>query len=289
MESPTKKTFLQSFCIGAVSGTLSSIILQPLDMVKTRQQLLPRLNIFQHTKYILRHEGVLAFWKGLVPTLARTVPGVGVYFSALSSLQSTCLGDIPPSPTQSLVLGCAARCTAGILFIPVTVIKTRFESGVYAYNGIFQALGSLLRTEGVRGLTSGLIPTLLRDVPYSGLYLMFYTQLKIQSNDVLVNQKEVKKVQNIEENKTNTGLRHFACSIFAGILASVLTHPFDVIKTKVQVSKSPLNSVAATKSILKTDGISGLFIGLVPRLLRRTLMTALSWTLYERIFQYLAK
>ena len=30
MESPTKKTFLQSFCIGAVSGTLSSVILQPL-------------------------------------------------------------------------------------------------------------------------------------------------------------------------------------------------------------------------------------------------------------------
>ena len=36
---------------------------------------------------------------------------------------------------------CIPRCTAGVLFIPVTVIKTRFESGVYSYNGIFQALG----------------------------------------------------------------------------------------------------------------------------------------------------
>ena len=46
--------------------------------------------------------------------------------------------------------------------------------------------------------------------------------------------------------------------------------------------------VAATKNILKSDGIGGLFVGLAPRLIRRTLMTALSWTLYERIFQYLA-
>ena len=42
---------------------------------------------------------------------------------------------------QSNNHSCIPRCTAGVLFIPVTVIKTRFESGVYSYNGIFQALG----------------------------------------------------------------------------------------------------------------------------------------------------
>ena len=35
-----------------------------------------------------------------------------------------------------LIVELLVRCTAGILFIPVTVIKTRFESGVYTYNGI---------------------------------------------------------------------------------------------------------------------------------------------------------
>jgi len=47
--------------------------------------------------------------KGLVPSLARTVPGVGVYFSSLRGLQSGLLGDTPPTALQSLCLGCAAR------------------------------------------------------------------------------------------------------------------------------------------------------------------------------------
>lgn len=56
---------------------------------------------------------------------------------------------------------------------------SRYESGVYGYNGVTKALREIYRTEGVRGMTCGLIPTLFRDAPFSGLYLMFYTQSKL--------------------------------------------------------------------------------------------------------------
>lgn len=53
-----------------------------------------------------------------------------------------------------------------------------FQSGVYQYNSMIHALKSIYSAEGFRGLTCGLVPTLLRDAPFSGIYLMFYTQAK---------------------------------------------------------------------------------------------------------------
>lgn len=52
------------------------------------------------------------------------------------------------------------------------------QSGRYGYESMFTALQSIYRSEGHRGLFSGLTATLLRDAPFSGIYLMFYNQTK---------------------------------------------------------------------------------------------------------------
>ena len=62
------------------------------------------------------------------------------------------------------------------------MLNVLFQSGQFAYRGVLQALVTIHRTEGVRGLFSGLSATLLRDAPFSGLYLMFYTQCKKYAN-----------------------------------------------------------------------------------------------------------
>merc|ERR1719412_867731 len=81
--------------------------------------------------------------------------------------------------------GMTARCVAGCAMIPITVLKTRFESGQYNYTRMSTALLDIYRREGARGLCCGLVPTLVRDAPYSGLYLMFYTQLKQNASSLI--------------------------------------------------------------------------------------------------------
>lgn len=126
----------------------------------------------------------------------------------------------------------ASRSIAGILLIPVTVVKTRFESGVFEYKSITHALRHTYHFEGVRGLTSGLLPTLMRDVPFSGLYYMFYSQLK---SFVLPHHPSrgtgplSARHSWMPNNVVSQSFVTFMCGLNAGLMASVVTQPMDVV------------------------------------------------------------
>ena len=57
----------------------------------------------------------------------------------------------------STFLGMTARSVAGCAMIPITVLKTRFESGKYNYTRMSTALMEIYSREGVRGLSCGLV------------------------------------------------------------------------------------------------------------------------------------
>lgn len=267
---------VKSFLAGSFSGTFSTILFQPLDLVKTRLQTtiaLPSgssVGMLATVGRVVRNERLFGLWKGMTPSIMRCVPGVGLYFSSLSWLRGTfCEGT--PGPLQAMMLGGAARTLTGVTMIPITVIKTRYESGVYAYSSMREAVASIYMKEGARGLTRGLVPTLLRDAPFSGLYLMFYTQTKKQI-----------PIRYMEGNLSPA--LHFTCGVVAGLLASAVTQPFDVVKTKMQLYPHKFTSFhQAMCYVHQKYGPQGYFKGLVPRMLRRTLMAAMAWTVYEQI------
>lgn len=168
--------------------------------------------------------------------------------------------------------------------IPITVIKTRFESGIYNYHRISQALAQIYSKEGIRGLCCGLVPTLVRDAPFSGLYLMFYTQLK----QLLAMNRHSDTAGGSSLHPIVASTAHFSCGVTAGILASMVTHPADVIKTRMQLDPIKNHSVRATVvRVFRDTGVRGFMVGLAPRMLRRTLMSALAWTVYEEIMRQL--
>ncbi|KAA0196135.1 hypothetical protein HAZT_HAZT003544 [Hyalella azteca] len=197
---------------------------------------------------VVRRDNIQGLWRGMAPSMYRCVPGVGLYFSSLHSLKTAlCEEGRPLGAVQAVLLGVAARTISGVTMIPMTVVKTRYESDVYRYRGVVEAVRTIYSKEGARGLTCGLLPTLLRDAPFSGLYLMFYTQIKYK--------------------------------IPEGLLASAITQPFDVVKTKMQLYPDKFSSLLQVVIyVRKKYGYKGYFKGLVPRMLRRTLMAAMAWT-----------
>lgn len=60
----------------------------------------------------------------------------------------------------------------------ITDLCLPLQSGRFGYGSVYGALKNIYQTEGARGMFSGLTATLLRDAPFSGIYLMFYTQTK---------------------------------------------------------------------------------------------------------------
>ncbi|KWU47440.1 mitochondrial carrier [Rhodotorula sp. JG-1b] len=113
---------------GALSGAASVLMLQPLDLIKTRIQQdrpppssstaatsattarsstpsshlaagtsseqpalkakVPRAKILTTAREVVRIDGVQGLWRGTVPTLYRNVPGVSLYFLSLSRLRA---------------------------------------------------------------------------------------------------------------------------------------------------------------------------------------------------------
>lgn len=271
------ESLAKAFIAGSLSGTCSTLLFQPFDLVKTRLQVSPagRLKLggtdgMLYTFYsVARREHIVGLWRGLVPSLSRCVPGIGMYFCTLHGLTQFTSNE--RTMGESVVLGACARTIAGITLLPVTVVKTRFESGFYKYNSMRHALTSIWKSEGGKGLYSGLLATVARDAPFSGLYLMFYTEIKRQAK----NELGTPELSSFET---------FTCGAFAGIMASIVTQPADVVKTRLQLFPHKYNSTgSAVFCVFKTNGVQGLFKGLVPRTLRRTLMAALSWTVYERL------
>ncbi|XP_064625938.1 mitochondrial glycine transporter B-like isoform X2 [Lineus longissimus] len=275
MEGILSNPLMKSFIAGSFSGTCSTILFQPLDLVKTKLQApvsigASPLGIVTTVTNVVRNEKILGLWRGMAPSISRTVPGVGMYFCSLHWLKTN-FGSSDPHALESMFLGALARSLSGVSMLPVTVVKTRFESGYFQYRSVLHALSDIYRSEGAKGLYSGLAATLLRDAPFSGLYLMFYTQLK-------------KATKNNGYLQPSNPFVHFSCGCVAGSLASIVTQPADVIKTHMQLYPGKYkNARTVIIHIYGKEGAVGFLRGIIPRCVRRTLMAAMAWTVYEQI------
>lgn len=112
----------------------------------------------------------------------------------------------------------------------------------------------------------------MRDAPFAGIYVFFYENFKpILTKTMLIPTE-------------NPLIVNMISGLGGGVAATFLTQPFDMIKTRLQLRPDLYkNSLSALTKIIREEGIKGLFSGILPRVLRKSISSAISWSVYEEI------
>lgn len=289
-----KNNIRNSIISGAISGSITAVTLQPLEYIKTKLQQpdvdtkISTINNKNRIRAIISYtlfkpeqsnlnvlNNMKKFWTGLTPSLMRSVPVAGMYFGLVEIFKnSKYLSHSKSGGTYEIVhsflIGSLARTIADVSVHPLNLIKTRYESDMYHYKGVFSAFRSIFEKEGVYGLYKGLTATLIRDLTYSGIYFTLYTKIKRISTEKF-------------QNSSNQSLYFASCALISSLLACFITQPPDVIRTNMQINQSQHQSFIKTSmNIYAKNGLKGFFAGFIPRSTRRTLISVMSWTIYER-------
>ncbi|XP_053744222.1 probable mitochondrial glutathione transporter SLC25A40 [Synchiropus splendidus] len=229
---------------------------------------------------IIRTEGVKSLWSGLPPTLVMAVPATVIYFTCYDQLCAALRSRMGDRAQEApLLAGAIARVGSATVISPLELIRTKLQSQRLSYRELSACIRSAVETEGWRSLWRGLGPTLLRDVPFSAMYWYNY---------------ELGKSWLCEWYSTRepTFTITFAAGAVSGSVASIVTLPFDVVKTRRQVELGELeaknlpsrvssSTFSVMGRIVAQDGFSGLFAGFLPRLIKVAPACAIMISTYE--------
>lgn len=271
----------------------------------------PNSSALETLRGIIRQDRFSGLWRGVSPSVLRNTMGVGVYFMSLNAITTRLTSpDGTLSDAATLSSGASARSFAVVLLCPLSVIKTRMETIEYSqkYTGILNAFSSIARQEGRHALFSGLVPAVIRDAPFSAMYMLIYLRTKealgkavglTDNRSSIVRHATQQQIQppttvppspaQRHSEKTMTRAVNFASGAFGGGFATLLTQPQDVVKTRMQLSQKSVDGsptrystvIGSTRRVFNEEGFYGFFRGSSPRFLKRILGSAITWMIFE--------
>ncbi|XP_069961321.1 calcium-binding mitochondrial carrier protein Aralar1 isoform X2 [Cherax quadricarinatus] len=238
VQSPEQRGFLiqvlenaYRFTLGSLAGAVGATAVYPIDLVKTRMQnqrsgsyigeLMYR-NSFDCFKKVIRHEGFLGLYRGLVPQLIGVAPEKAIKLTVNDLVRDKLTDKKGNIPLWGEIL--AGSCAGGsqVVFTnPLEIVKIRLQvAGEIATARKPSAL-TVVKELGFLGLYKGARACLLRDIPFSAIYFPVYAHSKRALAD---------------ENGYNSPLTLLIAGAIGGVPAASLTTPADVIKTRLQVA-----------------------------------------------------
>lgn len=234
---------VQPFICGGTSACISSAIIHPMDLAKTRLQLVTMQNpgakegLASIFTGIIKNDGVGGLYAGLSASLLRQASygsaRIGLFGFISTKVQESYGGGSLPFIVKTGV-GMLAGALAVLVGTPCDVALVRMQADTMApvkarrnYKGVFDALRRIAAEEGVGSLWTGLAPNVGRGMAMTAGQLAVYDEAK----------EALLKVTG-DDPKNPGGATRAGAAASGAICCAYASLPFDMIKSRLQNQKA---------------------------------------------------
>lgn len=266
---------------GAIAGLVEVVMVQPLDLVKTRFQLheqgrnpsVPRALLD-----IYREGGILRFYRGFLPEAASTMPARTAMYTTYNLVSERLCRDRGMSAGVASISGSCAGVPESLVVTPLQVVKVRLQSKEYLgrYLNTFDCFKKVLAEEGVQALFTGFGATAYRNCIWNGVYFGLIFDFK-------------SRLQHGNESPLARFFGTSGISFVAGAIATCFNAPLDVAKSRIQMQdtradvKKYRNAFQTLALVLKEEGPRACYKGFAPKVLRMACGGAIGMPIFEAV------
>ncbi|KXS19822.1 mitochondrial substrate carrier family protein [Gonapodya prolifera JEL478] len=262
----------ERFFFGGTACMAAALVTNPIDVCKVRMQLQGESRrykgLIRGIPVIWREEGVRGLYRGLTAALLREASystlRMGLYDYIRHRFVQT--QGKPEALWKKLLAGGFSGAVGSAIFNPFDLVKVRMQSyrpdGTLLYRNTWDALTSIVRTAGLRGLYQGTGPNVQRAMLLTGTQLPSYDH----SKGII-----------LRSGWMGEGIHlHLVCSMWAGLACALTTSPIDLVKSRfMNQQRNPDGSLSKYKNTLdcfvktvRREGFLGLYQGFIPNWFR---------------------
>uniref|UniRef100_A0A0A9Z660 Mitochondrial dicarboxylate carrier n=1 Tax=Lygus hesperus TaxID=30085 RepID=A0A0A9Z660_LYGHE len=263
---------------GGLASAGAACFTHPLDLLKVQLQTQQegKTSVLKLTTNIIKNDGLFSLYNGISASLLRQL----TYSTARFGIYEVVKGmDTNPNPPfwKAVVTAGAAGAAGGVVGTPADLVNVRMQNDMKLpadkrrnYKNAIDGLLRVAREEGVTKIFSGLSMATSRAVFMTIGQLSFYDLFK----------KLLLESQYFTDNPST----HFLSSLMAGGVATTLTQPLDVMKTRAMNAK-PGEFKGLMDIFLYTAklGPLGFFKGYIPAFVRLAPQTILTFLFLEQL------
>lgn len=185
-----------------------------------------------------------------------------------------------PDAAESFIAGASAGALATSVTYPLDLLRTRFaaQGRRKIYSSFLGALRDIRRDEGYRGFFRGIGPGLAQIVPFMGIFFVSYESLRLALGGM----------------NMPWGSSDATAGAIGSVIAKTSVFPLDLVRKRIQV-QGPTRAkyvyadipeykgaIRALTTIVRTEGVRGLFKGLPISLIKSAPASAVTVWTYER-------